>query len=316
MRETELKLQETKVHDELSPSNRLDCLHNSTCILIKHTSYGRSGNRYIQLGKVASMLSRCSGAAISLKDVKDDVVHFPSMQIYGNPSCSPIWDRLTDLEYIFNQLRTVCQIFDFSWGGQYEGMNCSLQSPPKFHRIDLNSRFPAWLEISLDAWQVPLSNSTALLHFRGGDIFKVSPHRGYTQPVCDHYIQAFRHSGAACAVLIAEDDKNPCVAAVEASLNSSCTHRPSKCSPACAFTYIARARLIIASKSTFLSSAIEIFPDTERQVYYSYCSSCPHRTGSRTNFCSDTNHTELFPWNASERQLTLLLNRTAHVVLC
>jgi hypothetical protein len=315
MREIELKLQEMTVQDKFSPSNRLDCFHNTTCILIKHTSYGRSGNRYVQLRNVVSMLSRCSGAAISFKDMTDAVVHFPPMQIYGKPSCFPIWDRLTDVEYIFNQLRTLCQVFDFAWNGQYEGMNCSLQSPAKFHRIDLNSRFPAWLEISLEAWQVPLSNSTALLHFRGGDIFRVLPHSGYTQPVCDHYIQAFRHSGAACAVLVAEDDKNPCVAAVEASLN--CTHRPSKCSPACAFTYIARARLIIASKSTFLTSAMEIFPGTERQVYYSYCSDCPLRTGSRTTkFCSDTNRTELFPWNASERQLTLLLNRTAHVVVC
>jgi hypothetical protein len=61
-------------------------------------------------------------------------------------------------------------------------------------------------------------------------------------------------------MLIAEDNANPCVAAVEASL--SCTQRAGihfACVPVCAFTLLARARLVIASFSTFLNTLLEVF---------------------------------------------------------
>ena len=295
-------------------SRRLDCFNISTCILIKHQPYGRSGNRIVQLGKVEAMLATCSGGAISSKEVRDDVVHFPSMQIFGKPSCLPAWKRLTDVEHILGLLQTRCQVFDFSWAGSYDGMNCSLKSPPAFYRVHLDSCFPSWLEISLEAWATPLSNDTAVLHFRGGDVFRTPPHPGYTQPVCDHYLQSFRHSGAACAVLVAEDDANPCLAAMQASLN--CTHRPARCGPACAFTLLARARLIVSSFSTFIGTALNSFSGVERRVYSGYCSGCPRRRGDTTNLCTETNRSGLFPWNASLRQLELLRTRPASVVLC
>jgi hypothetical protein len=260
------------------------------------------------------MLSVCSGAAISQKELTDDVVHFPSMQVFGKPSCFPAWDRLDDMEHIFGQLQTKCQVFDFPRDGHNEGMNCSLTAPPSFQRVHLDSRFPSWLEVSMEAWAVPLSKTTAVMHFRGGDIFAPRPHPGYTQPVCDHYIQSFRHSGAACAVLVAEDSANPCVGAVEAGLN--CTERPRQCGPACAFTLLARARLVIASSSTFLSTALDLFGSAERRVYSSYCGSCPNRLGNRTRYCTETDRSELFPWNASVRQVELLRIRPARVVVC
>ena len=297
-------------------SGRLDCFNASTCILIMHQAYGRSGNRRKQLRKVEAMLSTCSGGAISPKEVRDDVVHFPSMQIFGKSSCLPAWDRLTDMEHILGLLQTRCQVFNFSWAGKYEGMNCSLKSPPAFYRVHLDSRFPSWLEVSLESWKIPLRNDTAVLHFRGGDIFRVRPNQGYTQPVCDHYLQSFRHSGAACAVLVAADDANPCVAIVQASLN--CTHRPAQCGPACAYTLLARARLVVSSFSTFLSTAIDSFSGVERRVYSAYCSDCPTRSiaASTTKLCTETNRSDLFPWFASARQLELLRTRPARVMLC
>ncbi len=168
----------------------------------------------------------------------------------------------------------------------------------------------------MEAWAVPLPSTTAVMHFRGGDIFSARPHYMYTQPVCDHYIQSFRHSGAACAVLVAEDDSNPCVAAVEAGLN--CTHRPRQCGPACAFTLLARARLVIASASSVLSTALETFRAAERRVYFSYCAACPVpvRAWDSARYCTETDRSELFPWNASARQLELLRTRPASVNVC
>jgi hypothetical protein len=316
VRAWEKSLEERKGDEDLLPPNRLDCFDVTRCVLIRHRAYGRSGNRLTQLRRVASMLSVCSGAAISPKNVTDDVVHFPSMQVFGKSSCFPAWDRLDDMEHIFGQLQTKCQIFDFSWDGHYEGMRCSLTAPPSFQRVHLDSRFPSWLEVSMEAWAVPLPSTTAVMHFRGGDIFSARPHYMYTQPVCDHYIQSFRHSGAACAVLVAEDDSNPCVAAVVAGLN--CTHRPAKCGPACAFTLLARARLVIASASSFLSTALETFRAAERRVYFSYCAACPVpvRAWDSARYCTETDRSELFPWNASARQLELLRTRPASVNVC
>ena len=302
------------VQDDSSTSTRLDCFDDSKCILVKHTAYGRSGNRFVQLRSVQDLLSRCSGAAISPAAIEDKVVHFPPFQVYGKDSCSPKWDQLFEMQHILDHLRSKCRVLSFSWDKRHQSLNCSIKSSPAFRRVDFDNRFPFWLEISLEAWKFPLSNSTAVLHFRGGDIFRDKPSLHYTQPVCDHYLRSFRHSGAACALLVAEDDRNPCVAVVEARLN--CSRRPSECGPSCAFTLLARARTVISSKSTFVSSALDAFAVMDRRVYSSYCASCPRRGKDRTQYCTDTNRTELFPWISSPRQRELLATLPARLVLC
>ena len=298
---------------------RLDCFDYSTCVLMHHKSFGRSGNSKIQLGRVQDILSRCSGVALATSKIRDDVVHFAPMKVYGKTSCRPIWNQLPDMEGFLDRLTSRCQRFHFDWSTSYPGMKCLLQSPPAFHPAHLDSRFPSWLEISLDAWAVPVDATTAVIHFRGGDIFRRPGGGGipseYTQPVCDHYIQSFRHSGAACALLVAEDDANPCLATFAASFN--CTRRlPPDCGPACAFTLLARARVVIASRSTFADAALESFDGAERRVYKSYCSDCPQRSGQKTVYCTEVNRTELFPWRSDERQLELLRTRPARMVLC
>jgi hypothetical protein len=197
--------------------------------------------------------------------------------------------------------------------------------------------------VDLEARAVPLPHTLAVMLFRGGDIFwaNAAANDLYTQPVCDHYLQSFRHSGATCALLIAEDNANPSVAAVKASL--SCVQRAGvhfACCLVCAFTLLARARLVIASFSTFLNTSLEVFvgglggmeqkeeqkeePELEeerRRVYFSYCNHCPsdgsRQLGIRTRtYCSETDPSELFPWSASPRQVDLLRRRPARVVVC
>ena len=236
---SEIRELEDRLHQHHS---RLDCFDYSKCVLIHHADVGRSGNRKIQLEHVESVLSRCSGAAIAQAGaitpsrITENVVHFAPMQVFGKASCFPAWDKLTDMEAVIHHLTSRCQVINFTWADRHftdSGLKCSLDSPPVFHQAHLNKRLPAWLEISLNAWTLPLDDTTAVLHFRGGDLFRDvnRPDKNLTantynrfQPVCDHYIQSFRHSGATCALLVAEDDKNPCVAVVEANLK--CTRRP------------------------------------------------------------------------------------------
>ena len=307
----------------------LDCFDDSKCVLIFHSDVGRSGNRQIQLDIVENILARCSGAAISHAGtispnrLKDNLVHFAPIQVFGKNTCYPAWDRQPDMERVLQYL-TRCQAIEFawSWSSLLPDMNCSLQSPPVYHKVHLSQRFPAWLEISLDAWTFPMDNSTAVLHFRGGDLFLDSNltrlsrvAHGRFQPVCDHYIQSFRHSGAACALLVAEDDKNPCVADVVKAL--SCTRRPPPaCDPACAFTLFARASLIINSRSSFTAQAIRSFGGAERRVYNSYCSRCPRREGAITMYCTSTDRKGLVPWIGGAQQLDILKTRPARVVAC
>ena len=69
---------------------------------------------------------------------------------------------------------------------------------------------------------------TLAMHFRGGDVFGANGPQGvgagYVQPPASYYLAAVRHAreelGTEAVVLIAEDDRNPAVAAVLASLTA------------------------------------------------------------------------------------------------
>ena len=131
------------------------------------------------------------------------------------------------------------------------------RAPEAFQKPSLSAKFPSWLEINFDACALPMDNATAVLHFRGGDILRNKGLPNYTQPVCDHYLQSLRHSGATCAILLSKDDSNPCVDFVAELFNctaaTSCRHPPA-CGASCAFTHLARARVAIASKSVSLDT--------------------------------------------------------------
>ena len=304
-----------------------NCFDDSKCLLLYHngssTFGGRSGNRLMQLRDIENLLSQCSGAVISSTGVSPDpVVRYSPIQIFGQASCRPAWNQLPDIEHIFSRLRSRCRPLTYAEilalrNPDYTlpGVNCSKDAPGTFQRVHLHAHFPAWLDIDLDAWTAQIPNGTIVLHFRGGDVFSARPHSRYTQPVCDHYLQAIRHSGASCALLVSQDDANPCIAAVAGSFN--CTHRLSMCkSPTCAFTLIARARLFGSSFSTFAWKALDAFGGVERQVYFSHCTDCPSRAKNLTRFCTETNRSELSPWKASPHQLELMKTRPARVVVC
>jgi len=311
--QTSVQYAQREAHDE----QRTDCFDTS-CIIIYNINYGRSGNSIMQLQKVRSILSKCSGASIAPKSVKDEVVRMLPFQVFGKPSCRPAWNELSDIEDVLLTLNTKCRAYNFSWQDSYGDTNCIKRKTNDFQLVSADRSFPSWLDFDPVAWAVPILNSTAVLHFRSGDVFSSTGvvHPSYTQPVCDHYLQSFRHSQAECALLVAEDERNPCLAV--ARLRLPCVRvLPPGCGPTCAFTLLSRARILIASASTFMSQAILLFSTSEpKHVYFSYCSDCPHIDGGVTKLCTETNRSELFPWKASGRQLEILISREARVVDC
>jgi hypothetical protein len=298
--------------------HKLGCFDPSSCIIIHHIEQGRSGNRIQQLRSVENILSKCSGAAISPTNVQDNVARFPPLEIFGNRSCTPSWKRLPDMEYILSTLASACEHRQFDSSDKYTDLKCSSREAGIFHKISATKHFPRWLDIDLEAWRVPLTKETAVLHFRGSDIFGTNAHEKYTQPVCDHYIKSFHHSQATCALLFSEDSSNPCLSFVKQRLN--CTRTIEPCSATCAFTLLSRAKILVASFSTFVFMAASMYSHQGRRQYFSYCTCTTDNdfdiSSSLDLVCTDTDRNELFPWKASPRQVELLQIREVTLQQC
>ncbi len=272
-----------------------------------------------------ALLSKCSGAALARSTVSDPLVRLPPLQLFAHRTCAPDWRRLAEAEAVLLRLYSSCRHFNFTWGGRYPGLDCAAGGGggsgggggggDAFRKVPWSGdAFPAWLDLDLAAWTTDLPNSTAVMHFRGGDVFNTpSPHGGYTQPPCDHYVQSFRHSGAACALLVAEDGRNPCVEHARRHVGCTRLVPAGSCGPACAFALLARAKVLVASTSSFVRSASGVFPDPAKRVYTSYCSACPRRSGEEVAYCTEAAREGLFPWNASAGQLEILRTRRVRV---
>jgi hypothetical protein len=287
--------------------SNLDCFNLSTCVLFYHTAYERSGNRLIQLLNAEHILSQRSGAAISQSTVNDDVVSFAPIQIFGRKSCNPAWDNVSVIETLFNQLQTRCTKMSFVWDRTIR------KAPGPFGRLVLKN-FPTWLNIDLRAWSIPLNSSIAVMHFRGGDVFNRKPSPYYVQPVCDHYVESFHHSHAKCALLLSEDNLNPCIHEVRRRIN--CTFAPQECGPACALTLLLRASILISSNSTFVKPICAATPSVRRAAYFPFCPLCPLYAGACSTFCTNIDAAGLLPWTASPTQLELLKAGRATVAEC
>jgi hypothetical protein len=69
---------------------------------------------------------------------------------------------------------------NFEWRAKYDDLGCSAQTSGSLLKAHLDRRFPSWLHIDLSAWTILLNHSIAVLHFRGGDIFRAKPNYTYT----------------------------------------------------------------------------------------------------------------------------------------
>jgi hypothetical protein len=317
-----------KVGNELEPSSdrRLDCFNQSTCFVWHHISHGRTGNKLTQLSRIEAVLAKCSGAVINPGPpaVHDSVVFNSPIQIFGKDTCRPDWSSLDDYENVIHQL-SKCYKFNVQSYGRFELLpNCKFEQRSLFWRtkesiyrkVHLDQTFPAWLKFDFAAWTAPITSDTAVLHIRSGDIMKLNgSYDSYYQPVCDHYIQAFQHSKATCAMILAEDTINPCVAVVNRSL--PCVHllTSPQCGAACAFTIIARARILAFARSSFSMEAVRVFR-ADKRLYTSYCQACPSHRGGGVHYCVKADKAGLVPWRATPGQLDILRSRSAEVLQC
>ena len=241
-------------------------------------------------------------------------MQFPPISIFGG--CIVDWNNLASVEKMYSELRS-CRVYDFDWMAQND-IPADCQSTSR--RIDdANRGFPYWLRVDRDlwAWTTPIPQTHAVMHFRGGDVFGQSPPGNYVQPTCKHYLESFYHSKAACAALIIEDERNPCVDVVRRHLPCVEEFAPDKCNSLCAFTLLARARILIRpSVTTFSDMGYKAFRDAEKVCYVPYCASCPERTEWGTQICTDSDQNGLVPWGATQDQLNVLTTRDAKVKDC
>ena len=225
---TKLATLDSKAGGEL---DRLAGCFSRTCVVIQYTEFGRSGNRISQIEMTAQILKQCSGIAIlgSMVTEIDPVVTFPVVQFYGTPTCNITADTMEDLESMMHFF-TTCIHVPFEWRGSFVPETierCRARAhleKADFTELHMAKRLlPLWMMVNLPAWNETLDHETAVMHFRGGDIFlseeRRSVHPYYTQAVCAHFVAAFEHSKAREAILVAEDQANPCVNEVKRILD-------------------------------------------------------------------------------------------------
>lgn len=77
--------------------------------------------------------------------------------------------------------------------------------------FEIDPEFRDWLLSQFPQIDVP--DDSLVIHVRSGDIFDPSKylHPGYGQPPCNYYLDSFKMSNLSKMIIVAEDDKNPCV---------------------------------------------------------------------------------------------------------
>jgi hypothetical protein len=111
----------------------------------------------------------------------------------------------------------------------------------------------------------------AVAHFRAGDIFETKPHHYYVQPPASFYLTAIAYliagRGAKSVLLVAENRRNPVVAAVEAGLRArGIPFSYQSRSVEADFGALCGASHLVASFSTFCVAAAILSNDLQSYV--------------------------------------------------
>lgn len=70
-------------------------------------------------------------------------------------------------------------------------------------------------------YNITIPNNTLVIHIRSGDIFRRHPFFKYGQPPCNYYLDVIHMRNWSQIILVAEDNKNPCIKILskEANIN-------------------------------------------------------------------------------------------------
>lgn len=250
-----------------------ELLNPVTCVVVPFREYGRTGNVLSQMRNIIELLEYCSGLGVLAKAPPGDSAFVvpPMFGTLGN------WSSQTMLEQLPIAAKNCRELFE----GEVDGNKIYFAEPRDFAKslncdtdrkrysvtqVPVLSGSGSSKIIAFDkrGWEVAIEPTEIAMHFRGGDV--MSQGRGfYVQPLCDYYRQAYIHANATCAVLIAEDDSNPCVEVMQRTL--PCSRRIS-CGVTCSLTILARSSILASAKSTFSFAARDMFHDFRKKIFY------------------------------------------------
>jgi len=295
----------------------------SSCLWINFISYGRSGNRLIQLRNVNEVLARCSGVAVTGEGTNDDpTVFFPPTLIASAN------DNLVSHKALEMAARMCREVNYFSpeykdaskhCGGsdtQYrlhqewwtKGSSTGLEQPALLPHVVVEKR----------AWEHTFDNSTMLMFFRGGDILLPDRHSKYHQAPCSLFLESWNLIAPERAMLIYDrnDTINPCVQVVEQHIPASRRIQPPCNGAGCHMTLIGRAPYVVVSGvSSFADYSFLLFPERDKVVFKYFCDKKPRLDGNTLHLCVNGSTQGFVPWNYTDSTRDLMLNTSSRVVL-
>ncbi len=205
-----------------------------------------------------------------------------------------------------------------------------------FHRFDISKcscyaqsfgglHIEDTLRVRSEFLNLNLSDTT-VVHFRGGDVFTGTPMQVYDQPPCSFYDTAIAHAQSRWILIVAEDDLNPCVAAVRVKY-ASATMLRADATPAEAFFVLLRADVLVVPFSSFSNVAafaatkhrrLYISSHEREKEWFDYSPAMArHFAQQRLLVCRiEYDRTDLFPWIPSPRIMELLRTRPSSAPVC
>lgn len=103
--------------------------------------------------------------------------------------------------------------------------------------------------------KVDIPDNSLVVHIRSSNIFKIRPHWKYGQPPCNYYLDVINMKKWNKVILIAEDNKNPCVNIVaprtEGYVQRSFIED---------FAYLLYAKNLVISRSTLTNAIVTLSP--------------------------------------------------------
>jgi len=304
-----------------------------TCVIIPIHRYGRSGNMQRQFEHVVQVLERCSGVAYHrYQQVWDPIAGIP--QLMGTLDA---WSADAMLETLPEVAHQCHHFHSMGPRGMYldqvdrfvKERGCSTTpryavSSPSHWNNRTGAPVDMILAFDVHGWMAKVPDTTVAMHFRGGDTMRGADDRFYIQPICDYYLTAYRLLQGSCAILVAEDDTNPCTQVLLNALPcvemAPCTGSPNP--GLCSMTVLARARRLVTSKSTFSIFAYHMLLSDLRPKHITYpISLLPGEVQEPVGAERDVEMERyghaiaysiegLYPWMRTEAQIQLLKNRT------
>ncbi len=287
-------------------------LEQNSCLVVVLGTSGRTGNCFVALFNALEMVYKCGGV---IEPKNFEFVHMKMPHLVN-----PRNYNLNQLDFALKNCKRRYMEWD-AFFHRFSVDNCTCYAGKEFTGVMLEDFLPVRPEFL----QMNLSDAT-VAHFRGGDSFTKGPMDSYDQPPCSYYETAINHAQSRQLVFVAEDDSNPCVAAMQFKYPNA-TVLKQEASPAEAFFVMLRAAVLVVSHSSF--SSVAAFAGTKHKRLYltshdrerEWLDFTPamgrHFSRQILTVCRiGYDATMLRPWRADQQQIALLSSLHSSAPVC